>query len=153
MNAELPQMSGVAATRMIRATRPDAVIIVLSFVDEAQTVREALAAGAFAVMSKDRSFADVWDAMRIACGRPVDGRVAVPNTTGYGDHRAILSSRKIQIVQLIADGRTPSQVARHLNLSLKTINNHLTAVYRQLNTQNITQTLMHCVRTGLIAID
>ena len=56
-------------------------------------------------------------------------------------------------MQSIADGRTPVQVARHLKIALKTVNNHLTAVYRRLDTQNISHTLMLCVRLGLIDVN
>ena len=97
-------------------------------------------------MSRQSSFADVWEVMCIACGRPLEARVTPSRAVAHCDRISLLRARQIHVVQLIADGRTP-------NLSLKTNNNHLTAIYRRLNTQNISQTLMQCVRLRLIDVE
>ena len=153
MDAAMPTMDGIDATIRIHEKWPEAVIVVLTLLDDDDTMRRSLGAGAFAVVSKESSFSDIWDVVRIAAGRSIDKRIPMSADLGRPDTRfALLSARQIEIVQLIADGKTPIQVARHLDLSLKTVNNHLSAVYRRLDTQNISQTLMRCVRLGLIIV-
>ena len=50
----------------------------------------------------------------------------------------LVSPRQAQILQAIADGSTTKQVARDLSISIKTVHNHLNAIYRRLDTQSLT---------------
>lgn len=66
--------------------------------------------------------------------------------------RAMLSHRKLEILQLLARGSRPVEAAEKLDISLKTLNNHLGEVYRTLGTKNITQTVLTLLRRGVISL-
>ncbi len=83
----------------------------------------------------------------LANGRPL---VSDPR---YRDQRAgLLSPRQTEILQAIADGSTTKQVARDLSISIKTVHNHLNAVYQRLGTQTLTHTLLQAVRLGIVRL-
>ena len=65
----------------------------------------------------------------------------------------MLSDRQIEILQAIADGSTTKQVARQLNITQKTVHNHLNAIYRRLDTQSLTHAVLSAVRLGIIELD
>ncbi len=70
-----------------------------------------------------------------------------------GEAEAVLSDRQIEILQAIADGSTTKQVARQLNITQKTVHNHLNAIYRRLDTQSLTHAVLSAVRLGIIELD
>ncbi len=66
---------------------------------------------------------------------------------------SLLSERQVEILQAIADGATTKQVARQLNITQKTVHNHLNAIYRRLDTQSLTHAVLSAVRLGIIELE
>ncbi len=66
---------------------------------------------------------------------------------------ASLTSRHLEILQLIASGLSTDEVGAKLGIAAKTVNNHLSAVYRRLRARNLTQAVLRAVRAGLIEIN
>lgn len=64
-----------------------------------------------------------------------------------------LTSRHLEILQLIASGLSTDEVGEKLGIAAKTVNNHLSAVYRRLRARNLTQAVLRAVRAGLIEIN
>jgi DNA-binding CsgD family transcriptional regulator len=64
-----------------------------------------------------------------------------------------LTSRHLEILQLIALGMSTEEVGVKLGIAAKTVNNHLSAVYRRLRARNLTQAVLRAVRAGLIEIN
>jgi DNA-binding CsgD family transcriptional regulator len=64
-----------------------------------------------------------------------------------------LTSRHLEILQLIASGMSTDEVGVKLGIAAKTVNNHLSAVYRRLRARNLTQAVLRAVRAGLIDIN
>jgi DNA-binding CsgD family transcriptional regulator len=87
-----------------------------------------------------------------------DGEVIVLDDD-RGDDRdddrgdVLLSERQVEILQAIAHGATTKQVARSLDITQKTVHNHLNAVYRRLGTQSLTHAVLSAMRLGIIALD
>jgi DNA-binding CsgD family transcriptional regulator len=63
-----------------------------------------------------------------------------------------LTPRHVEILQLVAGGCTTDEVGIHLGIAAKTVNNHLSAVYRRLRTRNLTQAVLRAARAGLIDV-
>jgi DNA-binding CsgD family transcriptional regulator len=63
-----------------------------------------------------------------------------------------LTNRHLEILQLIAVGFSTDEVGEKLGIASKTVNNHLSAVYRRLRARNLTQAVLRAVRAGLIDI-
>ena len=154
----MPRGDGIEATRRIMKLMPHTKVIVLTMYDDAETVQNAIHAGACAFLSKDSSFAEVLSTVqRVAEGSTIlSSNIAgeVLRSLRHGDSRKddVLSARQVEVLQAVADGLNTVQIARKFHLSAKTINNHLAAIYRRLDTQNLTQSILQAVRLGIIDI-
>lgn len=63
-----------------------------------------------------------------------------------------LTSRQVEILQLVANGHTTAEVGRRVGVTAKTVNNHLGTVYRRLAVRNLTQAVLVASRRGLIRL-
>ncbi|HTO01593.1 MAG TPA: response regulator transcription factor [Microthrixaceae bacterium] len=157
MDLSMPVLDGVSATRLISEEFPDVKVVVLTMHDDPMRTRDALAAGAIAYLSKGTSFADVLDTIRRAlAGEEVlspDLAASMLEVVDTADPSLeILSTRQVEILQMIADGLSTKQVARELGITQKTVHNHLNSVYRKLDTQSLTHAVLSAVRLGIIVL-
>ena len=141
MDVSMPVVDGITATRRLRSRAPDAHVVVLTMHADSDLVEKARSAGASGYILKDASGDEVVTAVR----RAIDGqrtispgiaRAAAPVAPGGADDPAegapALTEREVQILQMLADGCTPAEVAERLFISPKTVRNHLTKVYDKL---------------------
>jgi DNA-binding NarL/FixJ family response regulator len=80
----------------------------------------------------------------------------VRRAAGRGDearHEEVVSRREEEVLQLIADGCSTSQVAERLFLSQKTVKNHLASIYDKLDARDRTQAVLRAVRMGIVRLD
>jgi two-component system response regulator DegU len=158
MDVSMPVLDGVEATRQIR-TQPGAPqVVMLTMHADADVVRRALKAGAVGYLTKDCSIDEVVEAVRLAADG--DGgvspdlaaallreaeRPAPPETT--------VSAREVEVLQLIAEGAAPPEVAERLFISVKTVKNHLSSIYEKLDARDRTQAVLKGLRMGIIRLD
>lgn len=71
---------------------------------------------------------------------------------GIDPHRHALTGRHLEILQLITRGMTAEEAGAELGIAPKTVNNHLSAVYRRLGARNLTQAVLLAARAGLIDV-
>lgn len=141
MDVSMPVVDGITATRRMRSRAPDTRVVVLTMHADTDLVDNARSAGAAGYLLKDASGEQVVQAVR----RAIEGqRTISPGITGGPDTVApvedvgaedgvpSLTEREAQILQMLADGCTPAQVAERLFISPKTVRNHLTKVYDKL---------------------
>lgn len=158
MDLSMPVMDGVAAARAIKESAPKVKVVILSMHDDPGRTRDALTAGAVAYLTKGTSFADVLDTLR----KVYDGEeVLSPHLAASmleaaesaNQDSELLSSRQVEILQMIADGLSTKQVARELDITQKTVHNHLNTIYRRLDTQSLTHAVLSAVRRGIIQLE
>lgn len=158
-DVSMPRCSGIEATRRIRDALPRARIVMLTMHDDAESIRSALLAGACGFLSKDCSFSEVLDTVRkVAVGDTVlsanVAREMLQYLANTEDTRPeLLSPRQREVLECVAKGMNPAQIGRAFDLSPKTVNNHLAAIYRRLDAQNLTQAMLRAVRLGIIKLD
>ncbi len=141
MDVSMPVVDGITATRRMRSRAPDTRVIVLTMHADTDLVERARSAGAAGYLLKDASGDEVVQAVRRAIEgqRTISPAIAssagaadaVPTASEAGESPR-LTEREAQILQMLADGCTPAQVAERLFISPKTVRNHLTKVYEKL---------------------
>ena len=163
MDVSMPVLDGVEATRQLRSAKdPDAPqVVMLTMHADADVVRRALKAGAVGYLTNDCSIDEVVDAVRLAASG--DGAISpglaaamLRETTTIGsatENEAGVSAREIEVLQLIAEGAAPPEVAERLFISVKTVKNHLSSIYEKLEARDRTQAVLKGLRMGIIRLD
>jgi DNA-binding NarL/FixJ family response regulator len=150
MDINLPGASGVEATRGVLAAAPAIAVLVVSMVDDDDSVFAALAAGARGYILKGASADEITAALRtVAAGGAVFGAgIATRLLTTTPAHASgpapvsrhdDLTAREHEVLDLLADGASNRQIARSLGISLKTVQNHVSRILDKLQAADRTQ--------------
>jgi two-component system, NarL family, response regulator DegU len=161
MDVTMPVLGGIEATRRLHAAHPELPIVVLTMHDEDSLREEALRAGASAFLTKDSSMQEVVaTAIATAAGEALSAGLAssilsefTTDTVVTPSEPSPLTPREEQILQLIADGYSTSEVAARLFISGKTVKNHLASIYDKLDARDRTQAVLSAVRIGIIRLN
>jgi len=152
MDFALPSMNGAVATRMILKGNPQARILVLSMHAEASYVRTCVEAGARGYLLKNAMDLELVDAVRrIAAGE----RVLDPRLGGWpvpDSGAATLSTRELEVLQLIVHGKSNKEIAAVLGLSVNTVSVHRANIMQTLGMHNTAELVVHAIRAGLVSI-
>lgn len=157
MDLVMKEMDGIEATRQIIENWPEAkVIIVTSFLDD-EKVYPALEAGATSYMLKTSKADEIANAVRAT----YHGQsVLEPEVTGkmmvkmrqkqqHMPHEE-LTSREMEILMLMAEGKTNQDIADELYIALKTVKTHVSNILSKLNVQDRTQAVIYAFKHALI---
>ena len=140
MDLNMPGLPGLEAIRRIAALEPAPAVLVLTMVDDDDTVTAALRVGARGYLLKGAVQEDVLSALRtVAGGGAVFGSGAAQRVLSGNRRFADLTERESEVLALIADGRSNTEIARALGLSLKTVQNHVSHVLAKLQVRDRTQ--------------
>jgi DNA-binding NarL/FixJ family response regulator len=148
MDINLPGASGVEATRRAAQIAPDTAVLVISMVDDDDSVFAALAAGARGYVLKGASAQEITAAIRtVAAGGAVFGagiasRLLAQAPARRGARRSErddLTTREREVLDLLAEGASNRQIARTLGVSLKTVQNHVSRILDKLQAADRTQ--------------
>jgi DNA-binding NarL/FixJ family response regulator len=139
----LPDGNGLGLIKRLRACGEHVRILVCSMHDEALFARRALAAGAQGYISKFEATAHVLDAIRCILGGQVylsDAmtarmleRVADGTPPAAASPVETLTDRELEVLGMIGQGRGTKEIARALNLGVKTVETHRQKIKRKLN--------------------
>lgn len=140
MDLNLPGLPGLEAIRRIVARTPSPAVLVLTMVDDDDTVTAALRVGARGYLLKGAVQEEVLAALRtVAAGGVVFGAGAAQRVLSGDRRMADLTERESEVLALVADGRSNTEIARELGLSLKTVQNHVSHVLAKLQVRDRTQ--------------
>jgi len=152
-----PGIDGLEATRRIAALGLPSRVIMLSLHDLPAYVREALGAGASGYVLKDASIAE----LRGAVSQVMAGQSVIPlgliNAVMRGGEReprpaevlSTLTQREREVLDLVAEGLTNKEIARHLAVSPATIKAHVERIIAKLGVADRTQAAVLVTRAGL----
>ncbi|MGH9420762.1 MAG: response regulator [Thermoanaerobaculia bacterium] len=150
MDLQLPIMSGLDAIRAIQAEESKARIIVLTMYDGDDDIYRALRAGATTYLLKNTLSDDLVRVVReVHAGRsPMPTDVA----TRLADHtkNASLTSREIEVVELMAGGKRNKEIAAALGIQNDTVEAHLRNIYVKLKVNDRTAAVTVALRRGFI---
>jgi DNA-binding NarL/FixJ family response regulator len=160
MDLHMPGVNGVEATRQIAAAGLAAAVLVLTMFDDDESVLAAMRAGARGYLVKGAAGERIVDAVRaVAAGEAVFGAEVAKGVLGVlaADRRGtragrpfpILTDREREILDLIAAGRSNSEIARRLVLSDKTVRNHVSNIFAKLQVADRAQAIVRARESGL----
>jgi DNA-binding NarL/FixJ family response regulator len=151
MDAAMPEMSGLNATRAILERHPDAAILMLSMHSEETLVRQALQAGAKGYVLKNAMDLDLPAAVRrVAAGEQVLDPAVVPTAAAQGERNRGLTPRELQVLQLICDGLSNRAIAAKLDLSVNTVAVHRANIMNTLGVHKTAELVVYAIQNGLV---
>jgi DNA-binding NarL/FixJ family response regulator len=141
MDIRMPNVDGIAATRLIKQRYPDVRIMMLTTFDDKPNIQQALAAGADGYLIKTDKNADIAGKLRIMIdGTGVLGADVLKKLTATENHALEqLTPRERDIARLVAQGLTNKEIANQLFLSEGTVRNNLAVVMEKLGVANRTR--------------
>lgn len=149
----MPGMDGITAIAEIHARFPDVRVIVLSMYDTVDFVKRAVANGACGYLMKDAPPFELEQALRsvMATGSyfsaAVAQRLLQPSEPTVDDE---LTTRQVEILTLIAQGKSAKEIAFELGLSPKTVDVHRARIMERLRLNDIASLTRYAVRKGLV---
>lgn len=162
MDVSMPVLDGVEATRRIVAAHPDQLVVMLTMHADQDILEKALKAGAVGYLTKDCSTDEVVGALNQAASgdtvlsmdlaRAMLDEVRLLEQPTPDDAERLVSKREEEVLQLIADGCSPPEVAAQLYISQKTVKNHLASIYAKLDARDRTQAVLTAVRMGIVKL-
>lgn len=163
MDIAMPLLNGLEATRQIRKANPDAKVLMLSAHSDDAYVEQAMTFGAVGFLLKQTSSHDLCQAIREAykgntffspsiSRRLHTGRDQKPtNRDGRLKAKlASLSTREMEVLQLVAEGKANKQTAEELGISIKTVEKHRQSVMTKLNIHDTAGLTRYAISAGVI---
>ena len=149
MDINLPGASGVEATRQAAQIAPATAVLVVTMVDDDDSVFAALAAGARGYVLKGASAGEITAALRTVaaaapCSAPGSPAGCWPERrpgfpARHPPPQDDLTAREREVLDLLASGASNRQIARSLGVSLKTVQNHVSRILDKLQAADRTQ--------------
>jgi len=161
MDIRMPELDGIAATRAITSTHP-ARVLVLTTYDLDEYVYDALQAGASGFLLKDTPPSQLADGIRaVAAGEallaPTVTRRLIEEFARVRPARRVrpaeldeLTPRELEVLHLVARGRSNAEIAADLFLSETTVKTHVTHVFSKLDLRDRVQAVVLGYESGLI---
>ncbi|MDX6724458.1 MAG: hypothetical protein QOD44_156 [Solirubrobacteraceae bacterium] len=157
LDVAMPRLTGLQATRDIKAIAPEIDVLILSMHDDEHYLYEALKAGASGYVLKQKADQDLVDAVRaVARGESfltnsaqrslVREWMADPSS----GPREPLSPREQEVLKLIADAHTNREISEMLGLAEKTVESHRGSILRKLGMRDRVELVRYAIRRGLI---
>jgi DNA-binding NarL/FixJ family response regulator len=153
MDYALPTMNGAAAARRILASVPETAVLILSMHEEAACVRNCLNAGARGYLLKNAMHLELVEAVKTVAGggTVLDSQLKDAGAPPEGAASA-LSSRELEVLQLIVDGKSNRDIAVILNISANTVGVHRANIMQALDIHNTAELVVYAIRNRLVTI-
>jgi DNA-binding NarL/FixJ family response regulator len=153
MDCALPGISGIEASRQIRAKWADAAILMLSMHSEDTLIRQALEAGARGYILKNAMDLDLLKAVRsVAEGKTVIDPSLVKPEALKGERESGLTARELEVLQHIVSGKSNKEIASDLGLSANTVAVHRANIMDALGIHKTAELVVYAIRNGLVTL-
>ena len=161
MDIVMPELSGIEAAAQIRDQCEPTKVIILSMYSTVEHIFRALQAGVLAYVLKESAGAEVVEAVRaVHAGRRfLSKKISDVVVDGYvREHRSSsplesLSPREREVMLLVVEGRSSSEIAHALHLSPKTVETHRSRLMEKLGVENVIGLVKFAVQHGLAKPD
>lgn len=156
LDVKMPGLTGLQATREIKAQVPETNVLILSMHDDERYLFEALKAGASGYVLKSQADSDLLAAIRsVERGEPFLSphaqQALIRDLLERGEPAGSdLTPREEEIVKLVAEANTTREIADLLHLSEKTVENHRANAMKKLGMRDRVELVRYAIRQGLI---
>lgn len=162
MDINMPQRSGLEATKIIKREMPAIDIVMLTVSDDDEDLFEAIKSGAKGYLLKDLESDQLFEMLRgIQSGEaPISGAMAAkilqefkqPSPGGVSDPNTVdeLTPREVEVLEEVVEGSTNKEIAQALHITENTVKIHLRNILEKLQVHNRVQAAVRAVREGLI---
>jgi DNA-binding NarL/FixJ family response regulator len=157
LDISMPDRNGIEVLKQIKQERPELAVLMLSMHREDQYAIRALKAGAAGYLTKQSAPRELVTAIRQVAGgqKYVSATLAQALASQVGaDHEAPphagLSDREFQTLTMIASGKTVSEIARELSLSVKTVSEYRTRLLAKMNLKTSAELTHYAIRNQLV---
>ncbi len=163
MDVRMPRLTGLEATRRVKASHPEVRVLILSAYEDDQYVFPLLEAGADGYLLKTAKGRELVDAIRmvhsgrkvlaLAITDKVISRLAAGPRADRGDEAVeALTERELEVLQAVAGGKSNREIAAELSLSTNTVQVHLRNIFGKLGAGSRTEAVTRALRQGLIVL-
>lgn len=160
MDIRMPDLDGLVATRAIKEVHPRTSILIVTLSEDPDYLLEALRVGAAGYVLKDASRREVVTAVRqvLSGESPLDPklsaqlirRLASQSKDSPVSHGDELTHREMDVLRLVAEGKTNAEIAGHLFISVGTVKVHVERIIAKLGVSDRTQAAVRAVELGYI---
>ena len=155
LDITMPGVNGLEVLRDIRRERPELPVLILSMHPAEQFARRALHAGASAYLTKHSGPGELVRAIyALTSGRIYVSPYADPTGSTSANHGSrlheTLSDREYQVLRMIALGKTVSQIAAEISLSVKTVSTYRARVLEKMNMRTTAELMRYAIVNRLV---
>ena len=157
LDMSMPGKSGIELIKQVRAEKPRLRILILSMHEEHQYAIRAIRAGAAGYITKESATSKLVEAIRkVASGGAfISAEVAEQLALGaMPDNKGLphesLSDREFQVFRMLAEGKSVSDIAERLNLSVKTVSTHKANVMQKMGLENPGELIRYAIAHRLV---
>jgi len=159
LDLEMPDMNGVEALQQMRAERPDVRVLVFTAFDTDELIVKAVQAGAQGYLLKGTPRSEIFQAVRVVGGggsllQPVVASKLMQHISKANEPLAAepLTDREVQVLGLLARGKSNKEIAAALSISQRTVKFHVSSILGKLGAGNRTEAVTLAAQRGLIKL-
>jgi NarL family two-component system response regulator LiaR len=154
MDLIMPQLNGVEATRQISCKYPKTKIIALSSYDDERLVPAALDAGAVSFIQKNVTMAELADSIRktyngFSTMSPMAMNYLISAATKHSETEIKFTKREAEVLQLIVDGKSNSEISKQLVICLPTVKTHVSRILAKLGVSSRSEAIVFSIKNNL----
>ncbi len=159
MDIQMPHVNGIEATRRILEANPDIGVVVLTMFEDDDSVFSAMRAGARGYVLKGAPPSEILKVLRAVAGgeahfgpeiaKRLMDFFSAPKPASPTEAFPELTSREVEILDLIAQGHSNAKIAAHLFVSPKTVGNHISHIFTKLQVADRAHAIIRAREAGL----
>ena len=158
LDINMPKMDGLSVLKKIRESNIGCKIIVLTFYNEIGIVQDAVKSGANGYILKEADSTLLVKAINIVTTgeRYIQPSIAAmlrqSKIIEQQNRAEALTKRELEIIKLLVGGLYNKEIADYLNISEKTVKNHISSIFRKINVSDRTQAAVYAIKNNLVEI-
>lgn len=158
LDINMPKMDGLSVLKKIRESNIGCKVIVLTFYNEIGIVQDAVKSGANGYILKEADSTLLVKAINIVTNgeRYIQPSIAAmlrqSKIIEQQNRAEALTKRELEIIKLLVGGLYNKEIADYLNISEKTVKNHISSIFRKINVSDRTQAAVYAIKNNLVEI-